>query len=509
MKGVYSSADSILSRASQKSLFLSNTYAVDSGKLVVTLHKCLLFDFDFSRFDCVKGGDPSRIPDLTFEQFKAFHEKHYHPSNSRIYFAGDDDPLKRLELMDEYLREFDASDDFKEKSKIDWQPKIFVETKREIGEYPVSADQKATHMFTLNWLLNDAPLSAVDQLALGVLDHLMMGTSSSILRKTLLESGLGEAITGGGLSDELLQATFSVGLKGVAGENVEKAEELILDTLENIAKEGFSMDDIASSMNTIEFQLREFNTGSFPKYLSFMLGANSKWLYEESPTLGLKFEEPLAELKLKIAESGSKVFRDMISSLFIQNTHRTCVELRPSKTMEEDVLKEERTRLEQIKASLSAAELDQIVQKTAELKVLQATEDTAESRATIPSLQLSDLKRESAEYPIEITENDSGSGITVVQHELGSTSGIAYVSFAVDLSRISLEDASLLPLFTRMMTETGAGNYDAVALSRRIGKYLVRSRVRLVNLSRILQCFIFNILMSSLLDVLKVPLREE
>ena len=34
------------------------------------------------------------------------------------------------------------------------------------------------------------------------------------VRKILTESQLGESVTGGGLSDELLQSTFSVGLKG-------------------------------------------------------------------------------------------------------------------------------------------------------------------------------------------------------------------------------------------------------------------------------------------------------
>lgn len=47
------------------------------------------------------GGDPVDIPNLTFAQFKDFHAKYYHPSNSRVYFYGDDDPLKRLELLDE------------------------------------------------------------------------------------------------------------------------------------------------------------------------------------------------------------------------------------------------------------------------------------------------------------------------------------------------------------------------------------------------------------------------
>ena len=135
MKGVYSSADSLLNRASQSSLFVDNTYGVDSG------------------------GDPAAIPNLSFEQFRDFHKKHYHPSNSRIYFAGDDDVYKRLELMDEYLNEFDASEDYKELSKVEWQAKKFSEPVREIQTYPAGADQPATHMFMMNWLLNDKPMA--------------------------------------------------------------------------------------------------------------------------------------------------------------------------------------------------------------------------------------------------------------------------------------------------------------------------------------------------------------
>ena len=55
--------------------------------------------------------------------------------------------------------------------------------------------------------------------------------------------------------DELLQSTFSVGLKGIKPENVEKVEELILNTLDKVVAEGFSDEAIASSMNTIEFQV--------------------------------------------------------------------------------------------------------------------------------------------------------------------------------------------------------------------------------------------------------------
>jgi hypothetical protein len=447
MKGVYSSPDSLLMRESQRTLFPDNTYGVDSG------------------------GDPTVIPNLSFEQFADFHAKFYHPGNSRIYFYGDDDVYKRLELIDEYLSEFDASPESKPASEIKWQRKSYDEPHRTTYPYPAGADQPETHMVQTNWLLNDEPMSDTDELALNFLDHLLMGTTSSILRKTLTESGLGDAITGGGLSDELLQATFSVGLKGVQPENVEKVETLIIETLEKAAEEGFTEDAIAATMNTIEFQLREFNTGSFPKGLSFMLGSMSKWIYDNGPTDALKFEKPLAELKAKIAESGSEIFQDMIKDLLLKNTHRSTVEMTPSKTLESEQLKEEQDRLAAIKAGLSEEELEEIIAKTVELKKLQAADDTPEDKATIPRLELEDLDRKVTEYPIAISENENDSGVTVTRHELTSTSGIAYVNFGVDLSRIPLEDVPLLSIFGRLTKEAGAGDYDDVALSRAIGTH--------------------------------------
>jgi Zn-dependent M16 (insulinase) family peptidase len=82
MKGVYSSADSLMSRSTMHALFPDNTYGVDSG------------------------GDPREIPNLTFEQFRDFHARYYHPSNARVYFYGDDDPYKRLEVMCHNLGEY-------------------------------------------------------------------------------------------------------------------------------------------------------------------------------------------------------------------------------------------------------------------------------------------------------------------------------------------------------------------------------------------------------------------
>jgi presequence protease len=85
MKGSYSSPDDLLNEFSQRSLFPDTVYGLDSG------------------------GDPRHIPDLTYADFKAFHQRYYHPSNARLFFYGDDDPEERLHLLDTWLRAFDPS----------------------------------------------------------------------------------------------------------------------------------------------------------------------------------------------------------------------------------------------------------------------------------------------------------------------------------------------------------------------------------------------------------------
>lgn len=48
-----------------------------------------------------------------------------------------------------------------------------------------------------------------------MLEHILLGLPGSPLRKALIESGLGEDLTGGGLETDLRQTFFSVGLRSI------------------------------------------------------------------------------------------------------------------------------------------------------------------------------------------------------------------------------------------------------------------------------------------------------
>lgn len=145
-------------------------------------------------------------------------------------------------------------------------------------------------MVTVNWLLTETR-DAQTTLALSVLAHILVGTPAAPLYKALIDSGLGEDVAGAGLESDLREMYFSSGLKGIAVADADKVEALILRTLQTLASEGIDPDTIAASLNTIEFSLREKNTGSYPRGLIVMLSALTSWLYDGDPLAPLAFEQ--------------------------------------------------------------------------------------------------------------------------------------------------------------------------------------------------------------------------
>ena len=70
-----------------------------------------------------------------------------------------------------------------------------------------------------------------------------------------------------------------------------------MQTLTRLAEEGIDPEAIQAAINTIEFSLREYNTGSFPKGLSVMIRSMRNWIYDLDPLEPLKFEAPLTAVK--------------------------------------------------------------------------------------------------------------------------------------------------------------------------------------------------------------------
>ena len=438
MKGAYSSPEGVLGRFSQEVTFPDNTYGVDSG------------------------GDPQHIPDLTYEQFKNFHDTYYHPSNARIFFYGDDSIERRLELLQEYLGDFQA---IEVDSSVALQPKI-DQPRRVAMPYDASEDDAARNKayFTINWLLPEIG-DATETLSLYILAYILVGTQASPLRKALIDSGLGEDLTGVGLEGELRQMYFSTGLKGVSQDDVDQAETLILDTLVQLVKDGIEPEMIEAALNTYEFRLRENNTGHFPRGLSLMLRALTTWLHGGDPLAPLAFEAPLAEVRQNLAENSS-FFESLIDQHLLQNNHRVTLVLEPDPDLRKKQDAAEAERLAAAHATLSEADLEKIAEDARRLKEIQETPDPPEALAALPTLTLADLDKKSNTIPIEISEEN---GANILYHDL-FTNGIVYLDVGFNLHALPQELLPYVPLFGQSLLKIGTEKEDFVKLSQRIGR---------------------------------------
>ena len=156
MNGSYSSPDDRLNEFSQRSLFPDTIYGLDSG------------------------GDPPHIPDLTYAHFKAFHQRYYHPSNARPFFYGDDNPDERLRLLDSWLGAFDP---IVVDSMVALQ-KRFSAPRRSTRTFPGKSGADSKGMATVNWIIDQVPDAKTD-LGISILEHILIGTPASPLRRAL------------------------------------------------------------------------------------------------------------------------------------------------------------------------------------------------------------------------------------------------------------------------------------------------------------------------------------
>jgi presequence protease len=444
MKGNYSSPDSMLHELSQQSLYPDITYGLDSG------------------------GDPKHIPDLTYAGLKAFHQRHYHPSNAKLFFYGDDDPQARLRMLGEWLDAFERIDvDF----RVPLQPR-FSAPKRFLRTYaagPVDRPAEAgvgpakEAMVTVNWMLDEVR-DVETGLAFDILEYILIGTPAAPLYKALIDSRLGEALTGSGLDDGLRQPMFSIGLKGIDAADADQVERLIADTFEALAAKGIDPLTVEAALNTVEFRLRENNTGAFPRGIAFMLRALRDWLHGGDPLSTIAFAAPLAAIKSRVA-GGERVFEDLIRRHLIGNTHRTVLVLHPDQAQAEREAAEEQERLEHARAAMSRAEREALVEATATLRRMQEAADPPQALATIPTLTLADLPRRNTLIAIEV---GSLQDTRVLYHDQ-FTNGIVYLDIGFDLRRLAADLLPYVNLFGRALLETGVGSEDFVRLAQRIG----------------------------------------
>lgn len=434
MKGASATADRISSRALYRELMPDTIYANDSG------------------------GDPRAIPMLSYEEFVDFHRTYYHPSNCLLYWYGDDDEAARLAHLEPFLREFEATTP---PPPIAPQPK-WDAPRRAQYTYPASAEEQRAHV-TLAWLI-DEELNEVEQLELSILDHALLDDPTSPLHQRMLDSNLGERLSGGGFGFGK-QVYFALGLKGVAPENIDKVAPLVRQSIAEIAEIGIERAQIDASINTLEFQIRENNTGGFPRGLALMLNITEPWLQGKDLLSGLRYNSLLRQVK-ELLNDEQRV-RTILQRMLLTNPHQLELVVVPDATMNDQLDAQEAAELTNAETTLDAQARQAINESAERLQQWQETPDSPEALAQVPRLGRNDIEPDVKRTPLE---HGKVGDVTLTMAPL-FTSGIVYVDFGFDITQIPHDLLPYIPLYNSILIDVGAGQYDSLKLAQNIGTY--------------------------------------
>ena len=436
MKGKNSSQESIVSDWSLRSLFPDTPYGFDSG------------------------GSPESIPDLTYDDFVNFHKRYYHPSNCKVFLYGNIPTLKHLEFLQADF--FSGFSKIKIDSAIANQPHWSAPRRLEMT-YPVKegdALQKKSSV-TVNWL--SVPITdPFTVLALEVLSEVLVGNAGSPLRKALIDSKLGEDLAPAtGLETELKEVVFTAGIRGTDPNELEKVEEVVVETLRSLRDEGIPEDLFKAAIHRVEFENREITGGGGPYGLKVMRKVLRGWLHDAEPETTLEFDRWMHELKEKVSED-KEFLSHLIDQQLLRNAHRSTLLVRPDPTQSQREEAHISRRLRGLEERLSEGEKKEIVTSGINLKSFQETPDPPEMLNTIPSLKLQDLPREVERIPCE--ELTLPQGVPLYVHDV-FTRDVVYIDFAFNTENIRGERSHFLPLFGKTVCGSGLPGirYDETA----------------------------------------------
>lgn len=434
MKGALSSPESVLSRKLRETLFPDTPYGYESG------------------------GDPDVIPELTQEEFISFHKKYYHPSNSYMFLYGKLDVLGHLKFIDEeYLRDFEA---IHVDSSIPVQKSFEAMQSFEL-EYPISAqeDEKDKTYLSLNYAVGLSTDSEL-YIAMDILEHILLATPASPLKKALIEAGLGRDVFGK-YDNSILQPVFSVIVKNSNEESLEEFKTVVSDTLNGLVHEGLDSKLAEAAVNLKEFQLRESDSAGYPKGLIYNINIMDSWLYDKDPIMHLRYELIFEKIRLGL---NNRYFENLIEKYLLNNSHSSLLVLKPKKGLSEGKDEETKAKLKSIKDNMSKEQLQELVNETGRLKKWQNTPDTPEKLALIPMLSIGDIDRKAEVLPQQVKEE---SGVTVLAHHM-FTNDIVYANLLFDTTAVPQDLLPYIPLLSGILGRISTENYSYGELSKEI-----------------------------------------
>lgn len=244
------------------------------------------------------GGEPCEIPKLTYQEFLDYHQTFYHPNNCLLFLYGNIPTSDQLDFLSErFMNRIEQKYGFSQcvenvnskvpliNSKIRDLQKLNIHSESQTLTFSAPKTGSSGNTVCMNWYSGKTNMEKF------YLSELLGGSDESPLSLKLRESGLGEDIAPfTGNFGRFEEEVFTYGLSGVKKGNEQKVFDLIEKSLKEIYENGFDEKQIESTINGIDFGLREENRYSGPYSLYICQKVINGWC------IGLACDERLTPI---------------------------------------------------------------------------------------------------------------------------------------------------------------------------------------------------------------------
>lgn len=457
MKGALSDPMSVLDDAVGAALFPDTAYAFESG------------------------GDPRAIPDLTYEEFLDTHARHYNLANSYLTLYGDFADVRReLAFLDErYLSQENAAGRrIAAERAAGASPAVLAPNPLAMQE-PTVCDYKRVEMQTtpenalvgMGYVIGQA-LDTFRTVAADVLFDAILGSNEAPVKKAIIAAGLGGNVTSY-TSSACQQPYELIILQNARPQAAQEFRNVIEDTCRDLVEHGVPRDRLEAVISSNEYALRQRDYGMSDGVV-LACEALSTWLYDDAAaTDALKYADTYAALREAL---DGPFFEDLLRELVLESNHCALVELVPvgagagegAAAGPADAAGTEAAKLAKIKASMSTAELQEILDDVAELRRQQEAEDAPEDRAKLPRLHVEDI---GDARPDPACTLDNAAPIPCLRHSI-PTRRLAYALTYFDLTHVSYAELPYVKVLCRLMQQLPTAQHTAAELDSFIGSNL-------------------------------------
>lgn len=395
------------------------------------------------------GGEPQKITDLTYEQLRAFHKQHYHPSNSKILTYGNTPVEEHLEIVGKELDRF-SKIEVDQENKL---PKSLANGPREIvvsGPLDQMAPPDAQNRTSIAWTMGNSN-DIQESFALNIATSLLIDGYGSPMYRALVESGLGTDFSPNtGYDSHTAKGTFALGLNGVSDANLPKIKETIFDELRGVLANGLDLQKVEGVLHQLELAMKH-KTAKFG--INVVRTVQGSWFNGKDPFDSLEYNSIVQKFRRNLAKP--RYLEHLLEKYLLTDDNLTYT-MKPSATFAEELVAEESERLQ--KKIAEASEKHGSLEKAQEFLRKQEADLVEEQDAgrtqsndCLPMLNVSDIPRKQK----EITLRDGSVEHAKVQWREAPTNEMTYFRAIAPLKDLPDELRMLIPLFCDSLMRIG------------------------------------------------------